>query len=442
MKLKDNISAIVSPLRTSQAAGQVMLRLTTAFTLGIVTYPFYSKYAPEWLSIAGAFLSAYVGQFVIDGTLDRLMPVAFSRFETEAKQERRFLGIVKILTFVLLGITGTITWYGLPEIAEQSTEEVDTSDAYKTIRALKNDAATLRAEQSRQLSRLEAAVRDAEKQGDALILAAQKSNPEFYRLMKQGNGWIWKAPELAGVRRAIDKAKKERARMVAAAQEQLNAARLQSAALVASSQGRADQTITRLASLTEGQIKARAERVENMTNVLFIIDVVLVLVVTILAYLIGLVGGHEIKDRKTSLGVLFEVVDARGDQFLSRVMEWTLPRTNKRNAVTPAPRNVAPQAMPIAVDEFGITRALQQIESKLQPLQRNDVTPQDSGATRVAPTLDVTDQKAIQGAIKRQRATLRSYAHKLRNGQGNDVTNRNGMKKAQDEITRLEKLLK
>ena len=53
MKLKDNISAIVAPLRTSQAAGQAMLRLTTAFTLGIVTYPFYSKYAPEWLSIAG-----------------------------------------------------------------------------------------------------------------------------------------------------------------------------------------------------------------------------------------------------------------------------------------------------------------------------------------------------------------------------------------------------
>lgn len=360
MITKEKIQATLPALRAAFQVVLYLLKVTTYFVIGMVAYNFFTGKIPPFFAYSMTALVTYFGGFAIDGLLDNILPLAATRGNAVSREEKQFHLIVRVLAVVLLLITGTLSWWAMPEVAEAAIREVDNATELAVIQQVSSDTRATIEQKTAELERAEQTernrVREAEQEGRQLVAAAIAAGPERWQeLYSEKNSWFLKQGGAIGAYlRSIRDAEKKAAEMVQAEKDLAGRIRSEKSRLESRRTAQADQAVTSLASTIQAREERRGQRLDNLSNVLLIMDVSWMLIAAVLAYLIGLVDGHRVEERKNAIGLIFEVA-THAEQSALKTVEWNLigrKREEKKDETrrnAPTERAPSPDATPTVI---------------------------------------------------------------------------------------------
>lgn len=324
------LRAILPTMRLGLKLDLFLLRITTLAAFGILAYKSLLDKIPFWLVIMISAITAVMGSFVIDGLLDRLAPFAFSRYDREVigQREKAFHWFIRVFVVLLLIASGTITWWLMPEISAVAVKPPDDSRYLSLIDSIQSRSVSVLEERQTEIATAQATerqrVRDAERQGKKLVeTAINAGGDRFAELWRQGNTWVRSDRKFRKVRAGIEAAQRQADELVAREKNLVASLRAERADLQRTSVASADSVATTLATTMTRNQQRYFSRLDNLTRVLVYTDAAWMAIAFLLLFFIGMVDGHEVTDKKSALGILFEVIDSREQQALS-ALEWRL----------------------------------------------------------------------------------------------------------------------
>lgn len=357
----DKLRAVLPTMHLGLKMDLFLLRITTLAAFGILAYKSLIGKVPFWAAIAIGAIAAVLGSFVIDGVLDRLLPFAFSRYDKGIeKRKKRFHWAVRFFTVALLVISGTITWWLMPEIAAVAVKPPDDSAYLSLIDSVQSRSVAMLEDRQTEIETAQATerqrVKDAERQGKRLVATAVNAGGDrFAQLWRQGNAWVRTDRKFRKARAGIEAAQRQADELVAAEKNLVATLRADRSDLQHTSIAKADSVATTIAANMVRTQDRYISRLDNLTSVLVWTDISWMVIAFILAFLIGMVDGHEVQDRRSAIGVIFEVLTKHKQNALATV-EWHLSpgATSQRQAkrqVSDSPATAAtspPNLVPVA----------------------------------------------------------------------------------------------
>ncbi len=365
----EKIKSLIQPLRTAQALALFLLQITTLFTAGLMLWNFFNQFLPQWaagiMTGAGAW---FTGQ-VIDGLLDKILPVAASPHKPGTRREKAFVWIIRFLALTLLIVSGTLSWWAMPEISRAAIAEPENSQILETVTNVNASVALTLKDKNAEIKEAERAVEQARKDGKALIQSAINSHPEAARLLKSGNTWVKTAPQLSAWRSRVAQAERKAAKMEEQAREYVRILHNEKNGLIAARTAQSDSMNTALTTLALNREKRYEARMNRYTNVLYLFDLAWMGIVIVISTLLFLVDGHTVRQTKSGMGLIFQAVDARGQQFIEWIERFLLPRQKQvRSAPRPDVFGVAPGLVP-ASGEMEAARLIEALRAKVDRME-------------------------------------------------------------------------
>lgn len=364
-----------------------LLKLTTLASFAILGYTSLLGKMHHTLVLIAAGLLAYLGSFVIDGLLDRLLPFAGSRIDKSLDDRfKYFHHFIRVVSLLLLVASGTITWWLMPQAAEMAAKKPQDAKYLAAIDSINRRAALSLESISREIQQAQASekarIRQAEKDGDRLIREAIRAGgPEFARIYNKSS-WAKSAPKFRKINQVIAQARDEKKDMIKRERNMVPTLLAQRDQLQTSSLGAANNLTSTLSGQVKKQWDAYYKKLNNITTVLVITDFAWMLLVVILSIALWWVDGFEVKDEKTLLGVMFEAMTSREQQALARAEGWlkgikkattaASPPTGASPAPTAPP--TAPALVPVRADNSDQIRALEAQVAALQVVLENQAT--------------------------------------------------------------------
>lgn len=338
-----------------------LLKITTLASFAILAYSSLLGKMPHWMVIGLSALTAYLGSFVIDGLLDKLLPFAASQIDKNIEgRYRNFHYFTRVVTLLLLVTSGTITWWLMPQAAEMATRKpqdgkylaaIDSVNRRAAL-SLESMAGEIRKAQDTERSR----VRQAERDGQRMVRDAIASGSIWQVKSYKQNKFSWLESRsnrdkkdkayAAGIHRAIaarDSMVQAERKLAATLIQQRD--QLQSTTIAA-----ANQLTTTLTKQVDDQWKKYHKKVANITTVLVVTDIVWMILVLILAIAIWWVDGFEVKEEKTLIGVVFNAMTRTEQAALSGMESMIASRFSgsTSGSASPPPAKASGPAAPSA----------------------------------------------------------------------------------------------
>lgn len=341
--MKEKINAILPALRAGLRAGLFLLKLTTLFVLALIGWKIFAVKLPVFFAYALTIAFAALGGFVVDGVLDKILPFAMSRASASDKSERVFKRAVTALSLILLAISGTLSWWAMPELSEVAIggDEPKTDSTFAEIQEFRAGFLSEIRDKGKELSeamRTESTrIRAAEREGRKLVSSAIASGPvRWQQLYREKNTWFQKqGGDIRRYLRRIAEAESTALALVEKEKALASSIRQEKSAIEVSRGGTIDSISTAFAGIAVSQSRRHETRLRNMTNVLLVCDVAWMFVSLFLSWLIGLVDGHEFRtENRNIFGVLFDVADDREQGFLGDIERRLKRRTFRRKSPT------------------------------------------------------------------------------------------------------------
>lgn len=431
--MKDKINATLPTLRAGLRAALFLLKLTTLFVLALIGWKIFAGKVPPAVAYGLSFIFAMLGGFVVDGVLDKILPLAMTRASTTDKNERRFKIAITCLSLVLLIISGTLSWWAMPELSEVAIGK-DAPKTDSTLAEIQEFRAGFLAEIQGKESELadakrteRARLREAEKRGRSLVAAAIASGPNRWQeLYREKNGWFLKQRgDIGKYLKRINDAEAQAVALVEKERGLAESIRAEKAGIESSRGAAIDSISTAFTGIAVAQAQRHERRLANMTNVLLICDVAWMFLALFLSWLIGLVDGHEFRtENRNMFGVLFEVADDREQGALAAI-EWRLKRKKKYPTEPTEKREPAPTERPTepteiipartdGTDDATLRRVLHLVESQGQILHGLTVDverlkePTEHRPMDAIPSEKPTERKPTETRRKTRRKIARS----------------------------------
>lgn len=264
---------VVQSALTGQVVFHAGLMFGTFFGVNKMALPKLVEWLPEWgipgqyASFAAVFL-AFLAAKAIDGGLKEQLPFAISSLmggkDRDTGVERS--KFIRVVVYVLVAVQAFTTLYLnfaiTPDVTDTVVEDVNT-DRYTAL------SATYAAGFNRMVSTFDDdvkaaqnALQSAQKERDALVAAAKKSQgSEMARLAAGGNAWA-SAQIAAAVRSAEAKGNK----LVSAAEKKLSAATSARSAFVAKEGGKVTDNQTAVAANMQADVQRVEKRKSRWMN--------------------------------------------------------------------------------------------------------------------------------------------------------------------------------
>jgi hypothetical protein len=330
---------------------------------------FFNQFLPPWASWVMTVLGAWFTGQVIDGLLDKVLPVAASPHKPGTRREKAFVWIIRFLALTLLIVSGTLSWWAMPEISRAAIAEPENSQILETVTNVNASVALTLKDKNAEIREAERAVSQAQKDGKVLIQSAINSHPEAARLLKSGNTWVKTAPQLSAWRSRVAQAERKAAKMEQQAREYVRVLHNEKNGLIAARTAQADSMNTALTTLALNREKRYEARMNRYTNVLYLFDLAWMGIVIVISTLLFLVDGHTVRQTKSGMGLIFQAVDARGQQFIEWVERFLLPRQKQvRSVPRPDVSGVAPSLVP-ASGEMEAARLIEELRAKVDRME-------------------------------------------------------------------------
>lgn len=371
----EKIKSLIQPLRTAQALALFLLQITTLFTAGLMLWNFFNQFLPPWASWVMTVLGAWFTGQVIDGLLDKVLPVAASPHKPANRREKAFVWIIRVLALALLIVSGTLSWWAMPEISRTAIAEPENEQILQTVTNVNASLALTLKDKNAEIREAERAVTQSKKDGKALIQSAINSHPEAARLLKSGNTWVKTAPQLSAWRSRIAQAERKAAKMEETARQYVRTLHNEKNGLISARTAQADSMNTALTTLALNREKRYESRMNRYTNVLYLFDLAWMGLVIVISLLLFLVDGHAVRQTKSGMALVFHVAEKRGEQFLEWLEKVLLPSQRPtRTMLRPDVSGVAPGLFP-ASGEAEQARQISALAAKVYRMEETEFVP-------------------------------------------------------------------
>lgn len=342
-KHKARILALVRGLRIGMKVTQISLALTTYAAVGIFLWGFMSQNFPPFAAWGLTVILTYLAGYAIDGSLDKVLAVATSR--NASGVSAKFMFGVRAIFFVLVFLTGTLSYFLMPEITSAIVRPPDNSEEMATIRAMNADLRASVASQDAIIAASSRTVQDAKAAGRKLVQDAIASNPAAAKLWKDKNQqWVRTDASLASYRRGIQKAEERARQMVRDAEREYLAAQSAKQSLISARSAAIDSVSTSLTSIMVSRQGVYSNRLKTGTRALLVMDVSWVFLLIAFAGLIGMVDGHEVERKPDSMEVILSVWEKTHGALMGTVLNMFKIRTDGRVQGADARTQRAPDA--------------------------------------------------------------------------------------------------
>ena len=375
----DKIKTIIPELRAILRTVLFLLAVTTWLTAALMLWNFFAAWLPVWAAIPLTGLASFLTAKAIDGLLDALLPVAASPHSLTSRRERAFVVIIRVFSFVLLLVSGTLSWWAMPEISRTAIKEPDDKEILRTVQDVNASVARTIADKNAELADAKRTVAKAEADGKKLVQDAINSHPEAARLLRSGNAWVKTAPQLSAWRAKVGRAERQAAKMKEDAEKYVRALHNERGAAVTAKMNAADSVNMALVGIAAKRQARYDARMSRFTNVLYLFDIGWMGIALVIIILLYLVDGHEVRERRSGIGLMFMTIEERTEQFLSWLETVLLPSGTARKKdrtdasdlsgfLRPSP-DVTPSPLPVSVRDdrelVSVLNVLNDIQQKI-----------------------------------------------------------------------------
>jgi len=376
----DKIKTIIPELRAILRTVLLLLAVTTWLTAALMLWNFFAAWLPVWAAIPLTGLASFLTAKAIDGLLDALLPVAASPYSLTSRRERAFVVIIRVFSFVLLLVSGTLSWWAMPEISRTAIQEPDDKEILRTVQDVNASVARTIADKNAELADANRTVTKAEADGKKLVQDAINSHPEAARLLRSGNTWVKTAPQLSAWRAKVARAETKAEKMKEDAEKYVRTLHNERGAAVTEKTNAADSVNMALVGIAAKKQARYDARMTRFTNVLYLFDLGWMGIALVVAILLFLVNGHEVRERKSGIGLMFRTVEERTEQFLGWLETVLLPsgpgrKTDAKKDRTDASDlgsfyRPAPDVMPVPIRDNQDGRDFASVLSVLSDIQQ------------------------------------------------------------------------